>query len=170
MKKSIKSKRSPEDFALHQLFSCWGSKEELVKQVTFLEYTKTWVDRVNRGGLLLESDDFYMFLRGIENDVRKVLTINFLIAYCGEDVKEVILGKLNANSFIYNLWDTLTKDVYNKHLTENIKLQILEKWTNIRVNVQNMHYMYRSWEEKLREMKHQKTKFQGKEPLPFEKN
>ena len=70
--------------------------------------------------------------------------INFLIAYCGENVKEVILGKLNANSFIYNLWDTLTKDVCNKYLTENIKLQILEKWTNIRINVQNMHYMYRS--------------------------
>ena len=85
--------------------------------------------------------------------------INFLIAYCGENVKEVILGKLNANSFIYNLWDTLTKDVCNKHLTENIKLQILEKWTNIRINVQNMHYMYRSWEEKLREMKHQETNF-----------
>ena len=73
LKKSIKSKRSPEGFALHQLLSCWESKEELVKQVTFLEYTKTWVDRVNRGGLLLVSDDFYMFVRGIENDVRKVL-------------------------------------------------------------------------------------------------
>ena len=144
LKKSIKSKRSPEGYALHQLLSCWESKEELVKQVTFLEYTKTWVDRVNRGGLLLVTDDFYIFVRGIENDVRKVLTINFLIAYCVEDVKEVILGKLNANSFIYNLWDTLTKDVCNKHLTENIKLQILEKWTNIRINVQNMHYMYRS--------------------------
>ena len=93
---------------------------------------------------MLVTDDFYIFVRGIENDVRKVLTINFLIAYCVEDVKEVILGKLNANSFIYNLWDTLTKDVCNKHLTENIKLQILEKWTNIRINVQNMHYMYRS--------------------------
>ena len=119
---------------MHQLFSCWGSKEELVKQVTFLEYTKTWVDRVNRGGLLLVSDDFYMFVRGIENEVGKVLTINFMIVYCGEDVKEVILEKLNANPFIQNMWDTLAKDFCNKHLTEKLKLQILKKWINIRIN------------------------------------
>ena len=41
-----------------------------------------------------------MFVRGIENEVRKVLTINFLIAYYGQDIKEVILEKLNANTFI----------------------------------------------------------------------
>ena len=134
LKKSIKSKQSPKGFALHQLLSCRGSKEELDKQVTFLEYTKTWVDRVNRGGLLLVSDDFYMFVRGIENEVRNVLTINFLIVYCGEDVKEVILEKLNANPFIQNLSGTLTKDVCNKHLTEKLKLQILKKWTNIIIN------------------------------------
>ena len=68
-----------------------------------------------------------MFVRGIENEVRKVLTINFLITYCGEDVKEVILEKINTNAFIQNLWDTLTKDVCNKHLTEKLKLQILKK-------------------------------------------
>ena len=49
---------------LHQLLSCWGSKEELGKVVTFLEFMKTLVDRdrVNRGGLLLAPDDFHMFV------------------------------------------------------------------------------------------------------------
>ena len=75
-----------------------------------------------------------MFVRGIENEVRKVLTINFLIAYSDEDVKEVILEKFNANPFIQNLWDTLSKDVCNKHLKEKLKFQILKKWTNIRIN------------------------------------
>ena len=134
VKKSIKIKQSLEGFALHQFLSCWGSKEELDKQVTFLQYTKTWVDLVNRGGLLLVSDEFYIFVQSVENEVRKVLTINFLIADCGENLKGVILEKLYANPFIQNLWDTLTKDVCNKHLTEKLKLQILKKWTNIRIN------------------------------------
>ena len=134
LKKSIKSKRSPEGFALHQLLSCWGSREELDKQVKFLEYTKAWVDRVNRGGLLLVSDEFYIFVQGIENEVRKIPTIHILIGYCSEDVKGIKLEKLNANPFIQNLWDTLTKDVYNKQLTEKLKLQIFKKWTNIRIN------------------------------------
>ena len=120
---------------MHQFLSCWGSKEELDKQVTFLQYTKTWVDLVNRGGLLLVSDEFYIFVQSVENEVRKVLTINFLIADCGENVKGVILEKLYANPFIQNLWDTLTKDVCNKHLTEKLKLQILKKWSNIRLEV-----------------------------------
>ena len=102
MKKSIKSKGSPEGFALHKLLSCWGSKEELDKQVTFLKYTKTWVDRVNRGGLLLISDELYMFVRGMENEVTKVLTINFLIAYCGEDVRQVIQEKFIGNQYPQN--------------------------------------------------------------------
>ena len=75
-----------------------------------------------------------MFVRGIENEVKKVLTISFLIVYCCENVKEVILETLNPNAFIQNLWDTLTKDFCNKHLTEKLKLQILKKWTNIRIN------------------------------------
>ena len=62
LKKIIKSKPSPEVFELQQLLSRWASKEEQDKQVTFLEYTKTWVDRVNRGGLLLVSDEFYMLV------------------------------------------------------------------------------------------------------------
>ena len=61
---------------------------------------------------------FYMFVRGIENEVRKVQTINIFIVYCGKDVKEVILKKLNVNAFIQKLWDTFTKEISNKHLTE----------------------------------------------------
>ena len=45
-----------------------------------------------------------------------------------------MLENLNANPFIQNLWDTLTKDVCNKHLTDKLKLQILKKSTNIRIN------------------------------------
>ena len=62
VQKSIKNKQSPEGFALHQLLMLWESKEGLDKQVTFLEYAKTWVNHVNHGGLLLISDMFCMFV------------------------------------------------------------------------------------------------------------
>ena len=64
---------------LHQLLLFWGSKDELNETVTFLEYTKIRDDHVNYGGLLLVTDEFYMFVQGIENKVRKSLTINFLV-------------------------------------------------------------------------------------------
>ena len=52
-----------------------------------------------------------------------------------------MLENLNANPFIQNLWDTLTKDVCNKHLTDKLKLQILKKSTNIRINAFVNAYM-----------------------------
>lgn len=35
--------------------------------------------------------------------------MNFLIGYCGEDVKEVMIEKLSADPDIEKLWETLTK-------------------------------------------------------------
>ena len=44
-----------------------------------------------------------------------------------------MLEKLNNNPFIQSLCDKLTKEVFNKHLTHKLKLQILKKWANIRI-------------------------------------
>ena len=52
-------------------------------------------------------------MRKIESKVRKIQTIDFLVTCCGEDVKEAIMGKLNANNTIQNLWESITKVVYN---------------------------------------------------------
>ena len=52
---------------------------------------------------MLISDELYMFVRGMENEVTKVLTINFLIAYCGEDVRQVILEKFIGKQYPQNL-------------------------------------------------------------------
>ena len=48
---------------------------------SFTDYTGSWVERVNRGGLFLVSNDFYIFIRNIEFKVRKILNVSFLISY-----------------------------------------------------------------------------------------
>ena len=92
---------------------------------------------------MLVSDEFCMFVQVIENEVRKVLTINFLISYCGEDVRDVILEKLNSSPFIYNLWDTLTKDVCNKQ-TETSNFEKIDHHQNNCL----CHCIYTDHEEK----------------------
>ena len=120
LKKSIKSKLSPESFVLHRLHLYDGVKEE---KVAFLEFIKLWNSCTNCGVLLLVCDELYVFVTEIENKVQEVLAINFLIAYCGTNVKKVIKEKLSAHQKIWKLWDTLTKNMSNKLHTEKLKLQ-----------------------------------------------
>ena len=76
-------------------------------------------------------------MRKIESEVRKILTVDFLITYCGEDVKEEIMAKLNVNIAIQKLWESITKAVYhnvgNKQFTEKLRIEILKKWCNVQV-------------------------------------
>ena len=66
----------------------------------FLQYTETWIDRVYLGLLiagiwwaLYVCASYWKRSQESSND-------QFLIAFYGEDIKEVILEKLNANTFI----------------------------------------------------------------------
>ena len=96
--------------------------------------TGSWVERVNRGGLFLVNNDFYTFIRNIEFELRKILNVSVFISYCGENIREVIVDKLRDNKVIQSFWDFFTRNVTNKMFTENLKIQILNKWSNIRTH------------------------------------
>ena len=42
---------------------------------SFLEFTRSWISIVDRGGLIKVNDDMFIFCRRIENSVRTVLKI-----------------------------------------------------------------------------------------------
>ena len=133
LKKNIKNKRSPEGITVYELLCHWGSKEGTMStDCSFNDSTSSWVERVNRGGLFLVNNDFYIFIRNTEFEVRKVLNVSFLISYCDENIHEVIVEKLRDNKAIQSSWDFLTRNVANKMFTEKLKIQILNKWSNIR--------------------------------------
>ena len=92
-----------------KLLTHWGSKEDHDKHLTFLEYIKSWVERVNCGVLFLVHDEFLTLLRKIEREVKEMLTVDFLIRYYGEDVKEATMAKLNANIAIQKLWESISR-------------------------------------------------------------
>ena len=58
---------------------------------TFLEYTRGWADRINRGGLFSVNDDSYIFVRRVENVARTVLNSNLIIKYKGKDLRDVLM-------------------------------------------------------------------------------
>ena len=92
------------------------------------------------------NNDFYIFMQNIEFEVSKILKVSFLISYCGENIREVIVEKLGDNKAIQSTWDFLTRKVANKMFTEKLKIQILNKWSNIRT-----HAFVNTWVQIMRQ-------------------
>ena len=100
---------------------------------SFLDFTKEWVSAQSRGWLVNISDDFFIFIRTIENRVRKVLTLNFMAKYRGEDLRAVIEDELKKSQLINTYWDSLARNLPSKQLKDVLKTQIINKWIDIRV-------------------------------------
>ena len=99
---------------------------------TFLEFSKSWTEKVNRGGLFLVNDDFFIFIRRIENVARSVLNCNLILNYKGEDLRDVLMEKFNKSELIDIGWESLTKNLQSEETKKLLKQIILRKWVGIR--------------------------------------
>ena len=79
--------------------------------IIFLEYTWYWVEKVNRGGVIYVTDDFYKLIRKIKYTVRKVLNMKLIVAYAGENLRNVLWEKLKENKNLSEDWDLLRCEV-----------------------------------------------------------
>ena len=118
-----------------KILSCWGSKSSSeFKPSSFLDYTKEWIEKVNRGSLVVINDYFCIFVSCLEIQARKILNLNFVILYSGENIKLKVFEKLSENNLIRCYWEKLTRSVGNEDLKEKLKVKIVTKWIDIRVN------------------------------------
>ena len=66
--------------------------------------------------------------------VQKILTLDFLRKYHGEDLRDHLKDKLQNNHFVTLGWQTLSCNFPNNKLSDVLFKQILEKWIDIRGN------------------------------------
>ena len=80
---------------LTKILSYWGTKGDDIdeRHVSFLDYTRKWVDCVNRGGLCSVNDEFYIFIRRVENVARSILNLELMINYRGQDLRNCLSNK-----------------------------------------------------------------------------
>ena len=135
LKNLTKGKKSVEAVATRQVLSCWGRNTDIeFDKASLYEYTREWVDRVNRGGLIEVTDDFFLFIKLIELECRKILNINFLITYSGQDIRDQLCSKITNSELLQRDWDLLTKDLNNRLLCDKLFHRIVAKWVNIRIS------------------------------------
>ena len=121
--------------ATRQVLSCWGRNTDIkFDKASLYEYTREWFDQVNRGGLIEVTDDFFLFIKLIELECRKVLNINFLITYSGQDIRDQLCSKITNSELLQRDWDLLTKDLNNRKLCDKLFHRIVAKWVNIRIS------------------------------------
>ena len=135
VRKSVQNKRSSNGIAILKILSCWGSKSSSdLDPSSFLDCTKEWIEKFNRGSLVVINDDFCIFVRHLEIQTRKILNLNLMILYSGENIKLKEFEKLSENNLIRCYWEKLTRSVGNEDLKEKLKVKIVTKWIDIRVN------------------------------------
>ena len=129
--KSIGQADFDDDIIL--LIHSWNIDQQ-GKDMGFLEYTKEWTNKIDRGGLFKVNDEFYIFIRRIENVARTILNRNLLVTYAGENLRTVLIEKFQKSKLINESWIQITRDIENSGSTEKLKKLIFNKWINIRAN------------------------------------
>ena len=118
-----------------QVLSHWRAPSEngeRAQPYSFLDYTKRWSEEVNRGGLFLVNDDFYIFIRRLENVARTVFNRNLIDEYRGEDLRDLVAQKMLKSKLIIEAWDKLTRNIDNRSLVQVLLKLIVNKWVNLR--------------------------------------
>ena len=78
--------------AVLEMVNSWTIKaDENRYSKTLYEYTLSWTEKINRGGLIIVNEKFFIFVRHIELVARTVLNKSLMINYCSEDLRDVLL-------------------------------------------------------------------------------
>ena len=143
LKRSLKSINKNDAKVIPEMLNTWASKDldHMVDEKESIEdYSKRWIETISRGGSLFLCGEFYGLIKSIELEVRLVLNKNFLVNYCGQNVRSVILQKLAVSDKIDSKWTILTRVIDNSSLKGQLRSKIFNKWINIRA-----HAFVRAW-------------------------
>ena len=105
-----------------------------VRATSFLDYTRKWTEEKNRGGLFVVNDDFYIFIRRLENIARTCFNKELIETYRGEDLRNVLTPKMLESKLLIESWETLSRNIENSSLAKSLLRLIVNKWVNIRNN------------------------------------
>ena len=136
LRKRYQKKITLEARATMKLFDSFGGKDTdaLNSDVSLIQYTMHWIEIVNRGGLFIVNDEFFVFIKMLEHIARTILNKNLLVNYCGTDIRSILLQKFMGNQALNDMWTNLTQQIRSKDLSAKILGMIYSKWVNLRAN------------------------------------
>ena len=95
LKNLRKENNSVAALARRQVSSCWRRNTDIAfDKASLYEYTREWVNRMNRGGLIEVTNHFFLLINLIERKDRNILNINLLITYSGQCIRDQFCSKI----------------------------------------------------------------------------
>lgn len=99
---------------------------------TYLEYTKKWIELVNRGKLFTVSDETYRFFHDLEMKVCAYLKDIFLAGGQADQSKEEIVSSIVEDTDVQFSWLLLCLDLDDEYLSNELLKSVVEMWLTIR--------------------------------------
>ena len=118
-----------------QFVECLSNMHSDGPTSSLLDYTKEWVERVNRGGLFDVSDEAYRLFVSIEMAMRSKLTEHLKKQKMTEDSREgksAIIDFVLKNDDIQFYWSMLSIDIEEEEHNSELLQHIIQLWLTIR--------------------------------------
>ena len=96
--------------------------------MTYMEYTKRWIDVVDRSGLFRVSEDVYTFFYEVECLVRK-----FLHELVHQDIQHTqveIINEVTTDSGIQFYWSAIADDL-DDDVSQKLLAEVVQLWLTI---------------------------------------
>ena len=93
-----------------------------------------------------------MFIRSTENSVRKTLNISFIRRYEGEDLRDVLRNEILQNYLVEKYWQSFVHYLPSEQLANTLKLQITEKWIDIRAEYLHLLKLKTLYQQRLSQL------------------
>ncbi|XP_035662528.1 uncharacterized protein LOC118406548 [Branchiostoma floridae] len=109
-----------------------GAKHSSTGKATFLKYTEGWVDKVNRGGLYVVTDQVYLFFRAVEKVVRSTANVQQLRQGTLTGIKDDIMNKLETDFLVNKYWCAIACSITDEKASVALLEKILLYFVNLR--------------------------------------
>ncbi|XP_071476830.1 uncharacterized protein [Diadema antillarum] len=145
----------------YRTLQSWRGSDEDIVADTFLEYTCTWTNLVNRGGLFRVKDNVYMLFRAMEIQTKRTLNMNLAQS---PDLGGLLTKALLQSEHVLHCWTSLIEDLTESE-AQTLLLTVVRYWVKIRVNAFVRVFLNLRKEEQAKKKRSKKIARKGEKSL-----
>ena len=98
----------------------------------FLQYTRGWLEKINRGRLFEVNDLAYQLFKEIEINLQDKLTNQLQPSSAPGNTKAEMIASVLLNDNVQFYWIMLSTDIQDEQIGQNLLREIIELWLTIR--------------------------------------
>ena len=127
----LKKHEKSQSLASVSFVECLSSMAVNGEESSFLEYTRDWLVKINRGGLFEVNDLAYQLFKEIEINLQTKLK-DHLVQPIPDKTKEDLLSTAISNENVQFYWSMISTDIQDEAAARDLLHEIAELWLTIR--------------------------------------